>query len=487
MNIAKLIKIFIIWLLIHFVAYNIVTFARGLDGPIRNYLRLRKEIVIAIFLWYIVYGYHHIWWWEHVWKALWADTYMKRFQIGLIVFAIVSLLMTVFVHDLEVWRYALAFKYDILFLLIFVIWYHLQIIITHKKSITETKSNLSSVNEKTKHWDIAPWIGTVIKIMLWIALLRYMVIAIKPGTLKLLWYNNYSFEWNVGEPAPAAYYTDINQWLTRNQFLFERPTTRGFFLIAFWPLFYILYLHRKPKKHTRVRRCIYGLNIILTFSRAARWARVFQIMAMWFLLKKNKDTWTHILIKKVLPICVVLGILAYLGRDQIVHRSFSTVWHVDMLVQWREMFIQDPRRGQWAASAWPWSHRWDSTWFNPENQFLQIMIEFGLIWFGIRGLLYGSLHLLWISKKNKISSSWNGWKQKKSQDNTFTDADTCMHTIWYIAPHKKIILALCIWLVGLSISGMVLHSLSDRMVVYPFMLILGMIYASSSSNLDQKS
>lgn len=465
----KLIKIFIIWLLIHFVSYNLVTFWRGLDGGVRNYLRLWKEVVIGIFLWYIVLWYYRMWWWAYIRKALRSDIYIRRFQIGLIVFTILWLGMTLYIHDATIAKFALAFKYDILFLLIFVIGFHLQKIIASNKQKTKDNDN------DLKWFSIWPRMGKVIKIMLWLSICRYMIIAIKPGTMKLLWYNNYSFEWEVWEPAPAAYYTNINQWLTRNQFVFERPTTRWFFLIAFWPLFYMLYLHRKPKKHTRVRRSIYGLNIILTFSRAARWAWIFQIIAMWFLLKSKQKSIKSVLISRVLPICIVLWILAYLGRDQIVHRSFSTVGHVDMLVKWRDMFMLDPRRGQWAASAGPGSHRDGGQGFNPENQFLQIMVEFWLLWFAVRWALYGSLHLLWLRK----NSSLLFYESEKEIEEKTTTQDT-----WFINS-RILLLALCIWLAGLSISGMVLHSLSDRMVVYPFMLVLGIVYATYTNSSSQ--
>ncbi|USN55712.1 MAG: hypothetical protein H6765_03865 [Candidatus Peribacteria bacterium] len=82
-------------------------------------------------------------------------------------------------------------------------------------------------------------------------MIRYLIIAIKPGTLKLLGYDNYVFEGTVGYQPPAAYYTEINQGLTRNQFIFERPVSRGFFLVALWALFFFLFLYRQPLSSTR--------------------------------------------------------------------------------------------------------------------------------------------------------------------------------------------------------------------------------------------
>jgi hypothetical protein len=44
---------------------------------------------------------------------------------------------------------------------------------------------------------------------------------------------------------PAAYYSQYNQGYVRNQFLFERPISRGFFLVAFWPLFFALAIKKR--------------------------------------------------------------------------------------------------------------------------------------------------------------------------------------------------------------------------------------------------
>lgn len=76
---------------------------------------------------------------------------------------------------------------------------------------------------------------------------------------------------------------------------------------------------------------------------------------------------------------IILGVIAYIGRDQIIHRSFSNTGHVQLFLQGWEMFTESPIIGKGAGHVGPASH-WDGGLaFNPENQYLQILIEFGLI------------------------------------------------------------------------------------------------------------
>jgi len=69
--------------------------------------------------------------------------------------------------------------------------------------------------------------------------------------------------------------------------LFERPISRGFFLIAFWPLFFLLVMKKKPRHEQALRGGLYGLALLSTFSRAARIAWAIQIVIL-VLLQMNR-------------------------------------------------------------------------------------------------------------------------------------------------------------------------------------------------------
>lgn len=431
--IINLSKIFFVGLLLQFFAHTWVTHWLWISYEWMNYVWLRKEWMIAV-LWILVL----IW-------IIWSKWRKKHFSSKEHTFFLLILLVTVWVCALlhfyfvgwSVWAFAMAFKYDFLWFFILLIWVHCSHILTHEQ----------------RH-DLIARYGKIIKYCLILALVWYFVIFIKPWTLKLFGYNNFVYEWLVWSAPPAVYYTQINRWLPRNQFLFERPITRGFFLTALRPLFYILFLHKKPFKETWLRWVFYGLNIIVTFSRAARWTWIIEIILMAFVFSKD---WKKSLIKYWLPIFGIFLLISILWFDSIMNRWYSNYWHITMLKNWWAMFTSSPLIWVWWATAGPWSH-WGWIPFNPENQFLQVMIEFGLIWFMGWLLLFGSLCIVWIKK-------------------------------WYKAKlpllQEGVLLACSFWMIGLAISWMVLHSFSDRMVVYPFMLLFGIVLVYSHHTLKQ--
>jgi len=177
---------------------------------------------------------------------------------------------------------------------------------------------------------------------------------------------------------------------------------------------------------------------------------------MTFILSKNRK---RSLIRYGLPIVWVFLLISILWYEQIMNRWYSNYGHITMLKNWRAMFLDAPLRWNGWATAGPWSHWW---WvpFNPENQFLQIMIEFGLIWFIGWILLYVSLCLVWIKRrfatKIPLLQEW-------------------------------VLLAVSIGMIGLAISWMVLHSFSDRMVVYPFMLLFWIVIAYTHDKVRKKA
>lgn len=412
-------KVFFIWLLLQFFLHTWVTFGLWFDAAWMEYIRLWKEWVIwllwLITLWVIVFKRRrktHFWW-------------MRLNQLLLLLLLWVAAAATAHFYFVwgEVGAFLMAFKYDFLGFFIFLIGAHSSLILDKEQQI-----------------ELIDWYWTVIKYSLLLALLWYMVIFIKPWTLKLFGYDNFVYEWLVGNAPPAAYYTHINRWIPRNQFLFERPITWWFYLIALRPLFFVRYLWKKPLGDTRLRRLIYWTNIIVTFSRATRWAWIIQLMILAFILSTNRK---KSLIRYWIPVLIAFAGISILWYDQIMDRWYSNYGHITMVKNGRAMFVDSPIRGQWWATAWPWSHRWGIP-FNPENQFLQVMIEFWVVWFLGRFLFFCWLCLWWVLI----------WFRKRLK----TEPD-------------RILLALSIGMIGLWICGMVLHSFSDRMVVYPFMLL----------------
>jgi O-antigen ligase len=120
---------------------------------------------------------------------------------------------------------------------------------------------------------------------------------------------------------------------------------------------------------------------------------------------------------------------------------------------------------QGAGTAWPASYQVTGiTAYNPENQYLQIWIEYGVLWFMGRLFLYWYLHRI-AYKSYEEDLSW-GMKEKKT-DSKITKKRKLYGTI---------VFAFGVGILWLSIEWLVLHSFVDRMIVYPFMALFAIAY-----------
>lgn len=433
-RLATLIYIFFAGLLLQFVMQTFFTFVLWWDGGIMSAIWLWKEALIGVLL---------VWWarWVffqggHFWSCLKTFFHQRR----LVIFAwwlAVGVVVTFFIHNIALQLpfslRALAFKYDFLGFFIFfvglLVW--------------------QLLDDATKTHVIKRYTITVMKRILLLALVWYGVVFVKPWTLKLLGYDNFVYEWTVGQAPPATYYTHLNYGTPRNQFVFERPITRWFFLIALWPLFFMQVLFKKPLRDTRAWRVIYGANVFVTFSRAARWAWVLEILLLGILLAEGSRR--RALFRTAIPLLITAACIGILGGKELVVRDFSTNGHVQMVMKAIGYLSQHPFLWMWWASVWPGSHHLWGLAFNPENQFLQILVEFGILWSLGWFVCFGILTFLGIFLRYK-------------KPTTAISSET-----------RSLLLACSVGMIGLSIMGMVLHSFTDRMIVYPYMLLFGII------------
>lgn len=410
-----LIKILCIGLLIHFLFHTWMTFGVWIDFGL---VRAWKEVVIGVLFFSVFVALLQI---KNRKKLLTLHSNLLLIVALLFVGIIGTLIIHLLVVDASLTRRAMAMRYDYLWFVLLVLWRVATLVVD------------KDLSEK-----LLVWYSRVIKWVLVGALVRWCIVAIKPWTLKLFWFNNYVFEWTVGMQPPAVYYTHINYWLPRSQFWFERPTTFWFWLTAFFPLFFMQFLRRRPLHETWAWRTIYGLNIILTFSRAAWWSWIIAVvLCVW--LTSNLPL-RKLLLRYWLPLFLWFWAILAVWREQIALRWYSNYGHMTMVKRGRDMLLEKPFRWWGWASVWPGSHRDWWLAFNPENQFLQILIEFWKI---------GALPWL-------LLRWWAVW-------------------IWIFPRTKENqrIMAFSLGMVTLTVSGMVLHSFADRMVVYPFMLLFG--------------
>ena len=436
-NLVVITKVFLGVLLLQFFLQTFVTFRIWRDGTFWKLVWMRKEFLIVALTIFVVRILAKKVEKEKI-KKMWEEFPLKRFVIVFCLTTFVAFVISLFNSSIS--NFVLSARYSMFWYFIFVLFYIISYLFFNIRA------------EK-----LGEWYTKIIKWILWWALIRWWIIWLCPAFIELFGYNQRNYEWKVWEQPPVAYYTQYKDGYVRNQFLFERPISLWFFLVAFWPLFFMLVLYKRGTKNRIIRWWLYGIILLSTFSRAAWWAWFAQTVILFFALyrKQNKKLFLTFLI----PIICLLWVVTYYWRDQIIYRDYSNTWHIKELVVAVGKIKEKPFLWQWAASAWPASHHlWEWQEYNPENQYLQIRIEYWLIAFIGWMALYLYMNFVWFKVFKKDYQDERASKEMKHL--------------------SLIIFAFSLGMIGLSIEWLVLHSFVDRMIVYPFTALFGMYLAS---------
>lgn len=429
-------KIFLIGLLLQFFVQTFITYELNGTGSIWTLIWMWKEIIILAIAWFLVRFLTKRKIREARRKTTPIKQFILRFGITLVVMLIVSLIINQSWMGITI----MSLRYSMIGFAIFIIFFALAYLFFGTREINIVKRY-----------------ARVIKTLLVASLCRRGMLWLIPNLLWHFGYNQFNYEWDIGIAPPAVYYTQFDSGFVRNQFLFERPISRGFFLIAFWPLFFLLCMKQKPRHEKALRGGLYWLALLSTFSRAARIARIIQIIILVLMQMQRKHR--KIAAYSFLPVLVVFAWVTYVGRDQIINRDFSNNGHIKMIASAAQKVLQKPFFGRGAGFAGPASHYLaEGEAYNPENQYLQIWLEYGILWFAWRIYLYVWLHLI----------GRNAYKLE--QDNKH-------RLLKKTRQYGIVIFGLSLGLLWLSIEWLVLHSFVDRMIVYPFMAIFGLTYA----------
>ena len=458
-----LIKIFLVWLLVQFFLQTFVTFRLWWDGWFWKVVWLWKEIIILLFILLV---------WSWIFIAIknkgFKDFYNElrknsifRFGIYFLATLIISFVLAVLVQRVWLGTYILSVKYDLLGFLIFLLWVGLAWYTPLLQNKYDTLYH--SILKFTIFWGIFWW------------LILYLV----PWALSLFWYSRTSFEGTIWGNPPAVYYTEINRGLIRNQFLFERPISFWFFLIAFWPVFAFGYLRKQTRKYQILWTLWFWFLVFSTLSRAAMWVWLWEtaiilLLVYWKYTKK-------ILIYLWIPACIICLCWLWYFRD-IFMRTHSNTGHIVLLAEGVNLGLEKPFAWWWAGYSWPASHqlcydydenercdiireinsKYEITTYgyNPENQYVQIFMEYWFLW-----LIPWLCCFIWLI--------WQGLKVAKDIVEELKK--------WKKADQKKLsqlylIFWFGLWLLGLGIEWLVLHSFVDRMIVYPFMLLYWLVW-----------
>ena len=429
-------KIFFIGLLLQFFLQTFISFWLGRNWSFWSLIWMRKEILVVWLIWYATYRLIK----TKTLKSVCDRLGITWFAIGTVILAIFVFLVSLLITKVSIGTTIISLRYSITWFIIFIAF----ALVSFKYF---PKATLEDSHIEMRYTKI------IKRLLVW-SIIWWLIIYFVPRLLEFAGYNKTNFEWDIGISPPAVYYSQYNEGYVRNQFLFERPISRGFFLIALWPLFFALALKKRKASTIVIWGSLYALAILSTFSRAAWIARFLQTAVL--ILLEYRQNLKKILLYWAVPLILVFGTVTYLWRDQIINRQFSNTGHLTMVEIALGKIADKPRFGQGAASAGPASHHLGpGKEYNPENQFLQIWIEYGI--FGFLGwlCLFIRLHRVGIVAFKK-SQIWHTNKQKKY--------------FWFL------LFACSLGIAGLSLCGLVLHSFIDRMIVYPFMAIFGIVY-----------
>lgn len=436
--IALLTSILIFGLIVHFVALNFFQFVIGAPKILTTVFALWKEIVIGLLVMFVI-GYNLTafgarWWWKMIQK----DTFFFRVLLGFMILVAVTLFASVI--NSSITHYLISFRYNFVAFVLLLLGYQIAQIISY-----------ADIKYLTRRYIL------IIRWVVWFGLLRYFILGSLPWALKIIGYDRHVYEGTIGERPPAVYYAALDHGAPRNQFLWERPIFYGFYLVAFRPLFFLLYLRKAPKTEALFFGALYILNVFSTFSRSARGVWFLETILLLLILygKVAIRYFKYLLI----PLAVGWFLVSTYFYYEIFGpwRNFSNTGHINAF--YKAMDILKIHR-LWGLGAWtagPASHQLGIG-FNPENQYLQIWIEYGIFGFLVRIIFYAYLNISWIIRR------WRGSVKTYFQDSDVLHRD-----------NQRLVLLSCnIGLIWLSLCGLVLHSLADKMVIRPFMILYGL-------------
>lgn len=456
-----MIKVFFIGLLIQFFVQTFVTYQLGWTGAFWSGVWLWKEFFILIFLWAVAWRIINLV--QTYFKKQKSWSYLSAFIRFLIYFAltvVVFCLLAIVVQKLGIGTFLLSAKYDLFWFLIFIIGVGLASYLSSSKKFTQ------------RYQKLLKWV--IVGGFFW-----WILVYLMPNALKFFGYSHFAYEGTLESRPPAVYYTQISQGHVRNQFLFERPISFWFFLIAFWPFFALGYLRKRSIKEQIAWTFGFGAMVFSTLSRAAIGVWLLQTAILTLIIHRKR--WKNVVLFLGIPGTIVLlfGLWHFRG---IFAREHSNTGHIALLQEGWKIGMQEPLTGWGAGYSGPASHQLcnrenpdprceiivetnnrysiPTVGYNPENQYVQIFMEYGII--GLISWMFCFGWLIWNGLRAAIPLAREWGKGKK--------ADKAYKQQLYL------LLAFGIGMIGLALEGMVLHSFVDRMIVYPFMLLFGLHY-----------
>ena len=281
-------------------------------------------------------------------------------------------------------------RYDFLWLIVFLIYKHWKIFLKEK---TENLIKLFMISA----W-ISLFFWIMVKFILW------------EEILSLFWFSIYVNQFGFWGGIPIYQWVEAS-WIRRFQWILDSPLAMWYFLILFSGLF--IYLNRKNIDFAVVLWLIILFSLIfLTYSRAAMlWVLlaifILFIFSFRYIFKKYKKIFLYGLVSFL----ILFTWLSFVFQDKIYNvflRSGSTTGHFTRMETWIKRFVEKPL-GSWLATSGPAYRsvfKWEQTlqtdrYYIPESWFVQILVEWGVIYFTLFILILWNILINLYKNKNK--------------------------------------------------------------------------------------
>ena len=227
---------------------------------------------------------------------------------------------------------------------------------------------------------------------------------------------------------PPLYYLTWPQGFQRLSGLFSWPNNYWYFLVAFFWLYRFGIRHYVPKKNVKVLLwALYIVTLLATFSRGAILWVLIQVVLISYVIYHTER---KIIVRAIIAWVAAVGLLSALKRE-------STAAHLQAKFSSLQ-YVSHAPRGFWLWSSWPSSlSQW---WYLPENFFVQIMMDIGILGF-----------VLW-------------WVMRIAV--LYKTRDIYVH----VKENRNLLFFTTVWFIGLMIEWLFLHVLEDSMVNYLYFI-----------------
>lgn len=341
-----------------------------------------KEWLLVVLLWSLIYHFIQA---KKIPKFEWLD-------YAIIAFIIYGIWITL-VEGLWFKSIAYGWRYDFMFFIVFLIYRH------GKQFLLVSLTDLLKLFMYSG--GISLFIGFIIKFRLW------------EDTLTAFGYVMYQGNW-IFEGWVPAYHGLEWSGIRRFQWIFDSPSAMGYFLILFSGIF--LYLQKKKLDFFVILMGIFFFVLfLLTYSRSAllwiftAWGFVFLLnIKTVFSYCKKYFLWIVILI---IAGGAIIGITFQDKIQNVIMRTSSTNAHFERMEIWYKRFLEKPLWA-WLAESGPGfrsiypnkTTKKDEEYYIPESWFIQVLIEWGVIYFILFVFILGNI--LWRLEKKSHVIMW---------------------------------------------------------------------------------